>query len=126
MYTAVTPSGTVGGSVIRTAKVPVPLGLCVLALEVLELLVLIKVLEVELLFTIPGVNTTAPISATAIIAARTPDTITLFFVDMVCRSLDPIIPVICIRNSALERLVQPLSRLFKLLNRKFRSEGTIG
>ena len=46
------------------------------------LLVEIPVTDEELVFTIPGVNTTAPISAAAMIAARTPDTITLDLVDI--------------------------------------------
>jgi len=52
----------------------------VLLLELL--LVEIPVVVEEIWFTIPGVNTTAPISAAAMIAARTPDTITLDLVDI--------------------------------------------
>ncbi len=77
------PSGTVGGSVKSTAKVPEPpLGVFPPELVVL----LTDVVDVDF-GSSPGVSTSPVISATAIIAAMTPDTRALFLLLMYCRSL---------------------------------------
>ena len=81
------PSGTVGGSVISTAKVPEPL--CALPLEVLVLTDEIE-LEEDLVVSNPGVSTSPDISATAITAAMTPESRALFLLLIVSFTWDTI------------------------------------
>ena len=68
------PSGTVGGSVMSTAKVPEPL-LCVLPPEVLVLLTEEFIVDFG---SSPGVSTSPDIRAIAITAAMAPETRALF------------------------------------------------
>ena len=98
------PSGTVGGSVKSTAKVPEPL-LCVFPPELVVLLTEDVVVDFG---SSPGVSTSPVISATAITVAMTPESRALFLLLMSCRSLRDSITPDCIRNSHFERFVQPV------------------
>lgn len=129
MYTEVTPFGTVGGSVSKTARVPVPFETLeeddawpeVAEEDVIGILCCADVLDdnedvVEvLLLSKPGTSAIAPISTTTITTARTIAVV----LPAILVHLNACFWAIGIRNCILERYVLGMLAMFKLLNTAF-------